>query len=166
MYFPRLIIVLFLGLQLATHHVSTMYQEKSLLCCKVTSPTEIHMMSIALFYQENRSNPYKMSPRASLQQLLLIMSGTVEINPGPGKPKFPCGECKKSVKNSEKSIACDICNQWHHVGCVSMGEQMFDCFADNENLEWICSKCALRDISDNLFDTSISSNESLVASPG
>ena len=37
-------------------------------------------------------------------QLLLTISGNVETNPGPRKLKFPCGECKKAVKNSENAI--------------------------------------------------------------
>jgi len=91
-----------------------------------------------------------MSPHASLQQLLLIISGTIKVNPGPGNS---CGECSRAVKNSGKSIACDLCDKWYHFECVSMGDQVFDCYAENENLEWICSHCALKDVSHTLFDT-------------
>ena len=112
-------------------------------------------MSVAFLYQENRCRPCKMDPSVFLQQLLLIISETVEINPGPGKIKFPCGECSSAVKNSQKSIACDLCNNWYHSECVSMGDQVFDCYAEDENLEWICSQCALKDVSYTLFDTSI-----------
>ena len=41
-----------------------------------------------------------------------------------------------------------------------MGGQIFDCYIQNENLEWTCTKCALNDISTSLFNTSISSVES------
>ena len=160
MHFLRLMFVLFLGLQLTTTEISTAYQGNSLLCCKITSDVEIRLMSIAFLYQENRCHPYKMDPSVSLQQLLLVISGTVEINPGPGKIKFPCGECSRAVRNSQKSIACDLCNNWYHSECVTMGDQVFDCYAEDENLEWICSQCALKDVSYTLFDTSISSDKS------
>ena len=41
-----------------------------------------------------------------------------------------------------------------------MGDKIFDCYIQNENLEWTCTKCALNDISTSLFNTSISSVES------
>ena len=34
---------------------------------------------------------------SSIIQLLLIFSGSVEINPGPRVPKFPCRESHKAV---------------------------------------------------------------------
>jgi len=117
-------------------------------------------MSIALTYQEHRNYPHKMNPSVSLQQILLILSGTVEVNPGPvSKLKYPCGECNKAV-SSGASIACDICNQWFHLNCTSMSDQIFECYESDENLEWICSGCALLDVSDGLFDSSFSSSSS------
>ena len=56
--------------------------------------------------------------------------------------------------------ALDKCNIWYHKGCLSMGDKIFDCYIQNENLEWTCTKCALNDISTSLFNTSISSVES------
>ena len=38
-----------------------------------------------------------------------------------------------------------------------MGDQVFDCYAKNENLEWRCMNCALNNISNSVFDSSISS---------
>ena len=144
--------------QLSTCEISTINQEKSLLCCRVLSYTETKQMSIALLYQENRSRPLKMRSQATIRQLLLIISGTVEVNPGPGKIKFPCGECSKIVKRTQKSIACDLCDKWYHIKCVSMGDQVFDCYATDDQLEWTCSRCVLQDISTTAFDTSFSSD--------
>ena len=39
-----------------------------------------------------------------------------------------------------------------------MGDQVFDCYSKNENLEWICTNCALNNISNSVFDSSISSD--------
>jgi hypothetical protein len=39
--------------------------------------------------------------------LLLLLSG-IEPNPGPRPPKYPCGICKKAVKNmGQRALACD-----------------------------------------------------------
>ena len=43
---------------------------------------------------------------SSIIQLLLILGDSVEINPGPRAPKFPCEECHKAV-SIDLSIACD-----------------------------------------------------------
>jgi len=43
----------------------------------------------------------------------ILLSGDVELNPGP--PKYPCGECGKactSYKGAKASILCDTCNTW------------------------------------------------------
>ena len=94
---------------------------------------------------------------AILQQMLLIISGTVELNPGPSqKLKYPCGECQKAV-SSGASIACDLCNQWFHLKCTNISDQIYQCNIQEESLELLCPGCALADISNSLFDTSISS---------
>jgi len=58
--------------------------------------------SVALHYQQNRP------PRKTcvMIQQLLLLSCSVEVNPGPQGVKFLCGECNKAVKNSQNSIAC------------------------------------------------------------
>ena len=93
--------------------------------------------------------------------LLLIVSGTVEVNPGPAQRsiKYPCGTCEQSVYTG-KSIACDSCNCWFHLQCTEMSEQMFNCCTQNVNLEWLCLKCGMPDINSTIFNSSISSEES------
>ena len=49
-------------------------------------------------------------PYGCIQQLLLIISGTVKINRGPARLKYPCGQCNHAIKNSESSITCDSCS--------------------------------------------------------
>ena len=49
----------------------------------------------------------------------LLLSGQIEINPGPRAPKYPCGECGKGVRWG-KSIACDECDTWFHKDCLQM----------------------------------------------
>ena len=142
--------------QIASSEITTSAQGNSLLCCKLLSQNELNAMSIAFIYQDNRSKHHQTNLQESIQQLLLVMSGTVEVNPGP---KYPCGECHKAV-SSGASIACDICNQWFHLNCTSMSNNIFECYELNENLEWQCPGCVFTNISDGLFDSSISSNGS------
>ena len=47
--------------------------------------------------------------------LLLMLSGQVELNPGPYTPKFPCQICSKAVKWGQRALACDNCDQWCHT---------------------------------------------------
>eukprot|EP00111_Clytia_hemisphaerica_P019322 TCONS_00057045-protein len=87
-------------------------------------------------------------------QILLILSGSVEVNPGPRRTrvKFPCGECKKAI-TTNNAIACDECNKWYHVNCLSMNASVFNAYTKDELLEWICPNCALANISNSLFDS-------------
>ena len=120
----------------------------SLLCCRELQDHELTTFSLAWNFQRNRN---KLPKRhfVAIQQLLLILSGTVEINPGPmrKKVKFPCGQCSKAVKNTDNSIACDTCNLWYHQECASLGYQTFDCYTNDETLVWTCTQCALTDSS-------------------
>ena len=88
----------------------------------------------------------------------LLLSGQIEINPGPRAPKYPCGECGKGVRWG-KSIACDECDTWFHKDCLQMTSINF---AASENISWICCRCALPN-SSSLFD---SFSSTLSASPG
>ena len=122
------------------------------------SQYELSSQSVALHQHNNRRLPRKTS--VTIEQLLLLLSGSVEINPGPQGVKFPCGECNKSVKSSQNSIACDECQQWFHQDCLKMSNTIFECYTQNENLSWTCSQCALIDISGTVLNSSISSNGS------
>jgi len=80
------------------------------------------------------------------------------ISPTTTKPKYPCGECHKAV-GLGASIACDSYNQWYHSDCVYMSDQMYECYAKNESLEWVCTGCVFVDVS----NSSISSDSSFTS---
>ena len=50
---------------------------------------------------------------------LLMLSGNIEVNPGPIY-KYPCGICSKPTKSNQKAIQCDFCDIWHHVKCIHL----------------------------------------------
>jgi len=113
-----------------------------------------------------RHHPYPCGrPKANIIQILLILSGSIEVNPGPRRTnvKFPCGECNKAVR-TVNAIACDRCNKWYHLNCLSMNTHVFNAYANDELLEWTCSNCALINLSNSVFDTEFSDSDSSINS--
>ena len=92
----------------------------------------------------------EMSMRFLLSTLLL--NGNVETNPGP-QYKYPCGDCAKPVKCSQKGIQCDMCDIWYHARCCVMNYHIYSCI-------WICPRCGLPNFSTSLFDSIHSINTS------
>ena len=59
-------------------------------------------------YFKHHQYPYQ-TQASSIIQLLLILSGSVKINPDPIARRFPCGECHKAVSIGP-STACGSCD--------------------------------------------------------
>ena len=78
----RFFFVLLLGIRFGADSTSINNFETSLLCCRELSSYEVSNFSMAFHHELNRKQPSK-STSTILQQLLLLLSGTVEINPGP-----------------------------------------------------------------------------------
>ena len=49
-------------------------------------------------------------------QLLLVISGNSELNPGPQNPRYPCGERENAVNIN--GIVSDTRNAWYHRKCA------------------------------------------------
>ena len=94
--------------------------------------------------------------------LLLLLSGDVELNPGP--IRFPCGKCNKPVKNNQKGLQCNRCDVWYHAKCELVSNNVYDLLS-NTNNEWFCGYCSLPPLSDSFFLPSTSSNSSVSTSP-
>ena len=84
------------------------------------------------YYSKHRYPISYMSKRGNIIQLLLLISGSVELNPGPDI-RYKCIECYKSV-NIGRSIACDNCNQWFHKSCLNMNSINFESYR-NDNTQ-------------------------------
>ena len=71
---------------------------------------------------------------------LLILSGNVALNRGPG---YPCGVCSVNVEDCDRAILCEMCETWYHVSCdplVSDGQ--YDAFVQSpSDVPWFCSQC-------------------------
>ena len=100
----------------------------------------------------SRSN--KQSPKLILN--LLLISGNVELNPGPTNIKYLCGKCARSVKSGQ-SVACDQYNVCDHQECAGMNSTKFEYYMDATiEMQWTCIKCELPNTSASLFDSSMS----------
>ena len=99
---------------------------------------------------------------SSIIQLLFILSGSVEINPGPRALQFSCRECHKALCICPL-ITWDICDQWFHTSCVNMNNIIFETYQNNDSMECLCCSYGLPNVGSKLFDI-ISSQISSVSS--
>jgi len=77
----------------------------------------------------------------------LLSCGNIAPNPGPKgtktSPKYPCGECRKAVRNNQDAILCITCNKWSHAKCLPMSRPIFQYHLERPDIEWCCPACAL-----------------------
>ena len=86
-----------------------------------------------------RSTIFKSTARNPSRRLLLsllLLSGNIELNPGP-QYKQPRGECTGPVKSSQKGIKCDTCDVCYHTKRSNVDLSMYEILA-NTSLTWIC----------------------------
>ena len=84
----------------------------------------------------------------ALSFFILILSGDIEQNPGPGI-KFPCGVCKKSVRSNQRGVACDRCDLWFHTKCMGMNTLVYNGL---RNVSWECLQCGMPNFSSSFLD--------------
>ena len=73
---------------------------------------------------------------------LTSLSGDLHPNPGPRKPRYPCGICTKSVKVHDPAIQCDECDFWIHTGCFGMSDNTYRDL-QHRSVLWFCPSCGL-----------------------
>ena len=90
----------------------------------------------------------------TLPVTFLLLSGDISPNPGPRKPKYPCGLCKYAVGATQRAIQCDSCNFWIHFKCIQgMTVQTYHALGDSDEA-WYCNLCATEMDLNNVFDFS------------
>ncbi|MCS5550755.1 MAG: reverse transcriptase domain-containing protein [Gammaproteobacteria bacterium] len=74
--------------------------------------------------------------------LALLLSGDIELNPGPRKQPstYPCGLCELPVTWDCRGACCDACNIWHHKSCIELCTQDYE-LLDRSNVQWLCCRC-------------------------
>ena len=143
MHLSQLLFIGLLGIRFGTELITINNKIDSLLCSHKLSETYLTNSSIALRQQwlvrphTNRAN----KTYGLIQQLLLkveMLRQTLDhIN-----WNFHVVSARKQWKTLKK-LSCDKFNIWYHKGCLSMGDQVFDCYIQNETLEWTHTKCNL-----------------------
>ena len=103
----------------------------------------------------NQPNPPKLDFGSAL--FLILLSGQVELNPGPPMSGslnlssiFPWGYCEDPVTWEQRGICCDSCDMWFHKDCVDMGSFTFLAYSTT-NVSWICCRCNHSNFDRNLF---------------
>ena len=117
----------------------------------------LYHSSLLNIRKSNTSNINANKNNTSWLTVLLLLSGDLEVNPGPGvrSCRFPCGECARACTNKQDCIACDSCESWYHKKCLGMNNHVFRALAGSD-CSWHCCniKCSLPNFSSTLFDSS------------
>jgi len=64
----------------------------------------------------------------------LMISGDIEVNPGP----VICQECQKTVRKNSKRLECEVCKEFVHQKCLK--DAVIN--MTNQQTSWTCSLCA------------------------
>ena len=75
---------------------------------------------------------------------LLIVSGDIEVNPGP--IKYPCSVCEKSVKSNQQALSCDSCDRWTHCKCSGVTTVRYYDYQLQDYFQWVCPRCLLNEL--------------------
>ena len=104
----RILFVVFFGIVFKRDQIFVNFSNNKILFSSRVTNVDILFMSLANYHKHYKYP--KGSMCTELLQLLLVISGNVELTPGPCTPKYSCGECGKAV--SINSIACDT---WQYL---------------------------------------------------
>ena len=113
-----------------------------------------------LYTSVPRKKPIRLPTESWLHlSLFLLMAGDIESNPGPRKPKYPCGVCSAAVKSSDPAVCCDQCGMWLHNRCSGLSPHMYELMKHTSGT-WICPSCGMPSFSSSLFSASIDTSNS------
>ena len=67
------------------------------------------------------------------------------------KYTYPCGICRKSVKNNQKAIFCTVCLKWIHRKCNGTSNKEYDLLnvLEDNSTPWQCILCNIEDFNQN-----------------
>ena len=82
----------------------------------------------------------------NLTNLLIILSGDVEINPGPIRRDLSnvCPSCNRTVAKNHRAVQCDNCDSWNHIKCEGISPVQYKCMinsSDDDNFTFFCASC-------------------------
>jgi len=85
----------------------------------------------------------------SYSLLLILLSGDININPGPVSIKTKCNSCYRTVAKNHRAVSCDLCLKWCHIKCEGISPTRYREMVnenDNNNLSFVCSPCHLNNL--------------------
>ena len=85
-----------------------------------------------------------------ITHIALILSGDIQLNPGPCSTIYPSGICEHPVTWSDVGPCCDGCNIWYHKSCIDLYTAELDSIG-KDNMIWLCCKCKTPNHSSTLF---------------
>ena len=122
----------------------------------LTPPTPCSTISTLDIRKSKTMNiNFSKSPTGWLSALLII-SGDLEVNPGPrtrtAKPKYPCGICSRACTDKQDAIQCDTCDIWSHRKCLKMPISLYKA-NQNPDYSWHCCNCGMPTFDSDLFNS-------------
>ena len=129
--------------------ISTKYSPK-------LSTTTIFFLCVSIFLQicymdkpSLTTSRYTIKSRFIHLLLVFLLSGQVELNPGPITPNqsstfsanYLCGICQKKVNDSRHALLCDKCELWFHADCLVFPVSNYTTLLNFTSFIWICTDC-------------------------
>ena len=97
------------------------------------------MFNSSNFFSTFNVSEFKRRPSDSFFKYLLMLSGDINLNPGP--VNNPCKVCQKPVR--QRVIYCKDCKFWFHKKCENPAENIYKELieSDQRKSDYICTSC-------------------------
>ena len=97
--------------------------------------------SVILLTGKHSPKPQPGTDKRCLAVLLILLSGDIQLNPGPGNQSiFPCGTCDIPVTWSQEGVCCNNCSVWYHKSCEDLSSKNMS-YLGRSSVIWHCCKC-------------------------
>ena len=53
----------------------------------------------------------------------------------------PCTTCKMEIGDEDKALTCDTCQQWCHINCGGVSQEVYQMLLEDEEVRWMCPSC-------------------------
>ena len=128
---------------LAVGAVCGRYSEDVTINCKLLIQNELNKQHSLGKGRRIINIPTNSNKNQHVLCLLLLLSGDIELNPGPRAKQvsiYPCGLCDQPVTWDNQGVCCDECEVWHHKSCIELCSDDYE-LLQKSNVLWHCCKC-------------------------
>lgn len=99
-------------------------------------PIGFEALHTTLKFERSSMSSSKYQLTRWLSMSLLVLSGDIQLNPGPG---IKCGICTKATKLNQRFICCESCDQLYHTDCCFVPDNVHS----NSTCIWVCGACGI-----------------------